>query len=295
MIREAVKAIARQVPAIDALVKQRNDLLLEVAGLRAQIHGGFPAEIPWPKPQPSDCIFYHSLDLPNGETIDGAWDIRGNFESYIGSYPIAGKTVLDVGTASGFLAFAAEQAGALKVTAIDARAATEIRHLQFHDSAFHHGRAEWLVGYNDGLLKRLKRGFWYAHRSLNSAVEVVYAPLEALPFWERRFDVVIAGAIFEHLSDPVTIIGNIARLANEAVIIAFTPVEDSNDLTMRTANDWTSRQHCYTWWTLSRGIYQRLFDNLGFDIEIVTARAKTKSPDGQWFEVERPTIIARRR
>lgn len=251
-------------------------------------------ERPWPLPDAENCIFYHAMDLPGGESIDGAWDIRGCFDQYIGHYPIKGKTVLDVGTASGFLAFEAEKAGAKAVTAIDAKTAHEIRHLQFDDHPFHNNRPESLSN-SDDFLKRLKNSFWYGHRRLSSAVEVIYVPLDDLPFWQRRFDVVIAGAILEHLSDPVTAIGNMARLANEAVIISFTPVEDSEDQIMRTANDWTNREHCYTWWTLSRGLYRRAFDNLGFEIEIVSSTAKIKSQEGQLLTVERPTIIAKRR
>jgi hypothetical protein len=35
MIREAAKAFARQIPAIDALIRQRDDLLREVTALRS--------------------------------------------------------------------------------------------------------------------------------------------------------------------------------------------------------------------------------------------------------------------
>jgi hypothetical protein len=56
-----------------------------------------------PTPARSECLFYHSMDFPDGESVAGVWDIRGQFDQYIGNYPISGKTVLDVGTASGFL------------------------------------------------------------------------------------------------------------------------------------------------------------------------------------------------
>ena len=38
---------------------------------------------------------------------------------------------------------------------------------------------------------------------------------------DERFDVVIAGAIVEHLSHPVSALGALERLAQEAVIIPF--------------------------------------------------------------------------
>jgi SAM-dependent methyltransferase len=246
---------------------------------------------PWPLPRQDECIFYHDLDLPSGETIVGAWDIRGRFDQYIGNQPLNGKTVLDVGTASGFLAFHAEQAGAV-VTAVEARDARDIRQLHFRDAPYHRDRATWLREYGEYLVK-LKNSFWYAWHHLNSSVEVVYAPIEAFPLWDRHFDVVIAGAILEHLADPVSAIGNMARLADEALVLAFTPVEDTSDQMMRTANAWNDPEFCYTWWTLSRGLYERVFENLGFSVEFMTSTAVTRFGE-QAVVAERPTIVARR-
>jgi hypothetical protein len=242
-------------------------------------------------PPADECRFYHDLDLPHGETITGVWDIRGRFDEYIGNYPIAGKTVLDVGTASGFLAFSAEHAGAL-VTAAEARDARDIRLLHFRDSLYHRDRAEWLREYEKDLV-RLKNGFWYVWHRLDSGVEVVYAPIDAFPLWRRRFDVVIVGAILEHLADPVSAIGNMASVAGEALIVAFTPVEETDELLMRAANRWDEPVYCYTWWTLSRGLYERVFANLGFSLDFVTSTAVTRV-NGHEVTVERPTIVARR-
>lgn len=247
----------------------------------------FTPEAPRPKPEFEDCLFYHAMDFPNGTYIPGLWDIRKTFSAYIGNYPIKGKTVLDVGTTSGFLAFAAEKAGAI-VTATDALRASEFDRVPFKDSLYDVNRTEW-VKQTEDWYTTLKNAFWYAWHEYKSNVEVVYAPLAQLPYWNRRFDVVTAGAILEHLANPIMAIGNLAGLANEAVIIAFTPVEDSDEEIMRTAVDWSKPENSITFWTLSRGLYRRVFENLGFDVQFVTTSAALVG-----VTYERPTIIARR-
>jgi SAM-dependent methyltransferase len=242
---------------------------------------------PPPEPAKASCAFYHAMRYPSGETVDGAWDIGGQFAQYIGHFPIAGKTVLDVGTAGGFLAFEAERAGA-RVTALDGLNASEFDRLHFRDSLYDTDRAAHDAQTEAGFTT-LKNGFWYSWHRNRSNVEMVYAPLRRLPYWGRRFDVVIAGAILEHLADPVGTIGTLAALADEAVIVAFTPVVDSDAQIMETANDWSNPTHNFTFWNLSRGLYRRVFANMGFSVEMVPACARSGGD-----EHIRPTIIARR-
>ncbi len=249
---------------------------------------------PWPLPNKEDCTFYHTIDLPDGETIEAQWDIRGHFDSYVGGYPLQGKTVLDVGTASGFLTFQAEKAGAT-VTSLDARTGREFTQLPVKGYPFHEDRAGFVDG-TDHHLWMLRNSYWYAWHRLGSRAEVVYAPLADLPFWGRTFDVVLAGAITEHLSDPITAVGNLAGLAREAVIIAYDPVVDSDALTLTAGVNWTDPRphHIFTWFGVSRGLYRQLFDNLGFDVEFVDAQAVATFA-GMTEPVTRTTVIARRR
>ena len=72
-----------------------------------------------PTPRLDECTWYHSMDLPGIGEVVGAWDLRGRFDDYVGHVALGGKSVLDVGTANGFLSFEAEKRGAT-VTSFDA-------------------------------------------------------------------------------------------------------------------------------------------------------------------------------
>lgn len=250
----------------------------------------FAAETPWPMPAREDCVFYHSMSYPDGESIEDAWDIRGRFGQYIGDYPLSGKTVLDVGTAGGFLAFEAEKAGA-HVTAIDASDAAEFGRIPQANTLYQSDRRAFVEQVNVWL-HRLRNGFWYSWHKNRSAVEVVYVPLARLPYWNRKFDVVIAGAILEHLSDPVDAIANMASVTNEALIIAFTDVASSRRQFMETMNDWSSPtpEHSFTFWKLSKGLYRRVLGNLGFEVAFVPSKARIRG-----HEFHRLTIVATRK
>ena len=245
-----------------------------------------PAQ-PRPIPAFERCSFYHSMDFDDGSSVAGPWDIRGRFAQYIGNYPVAGKALLDVGTASGFLTFAAEKSGAT-VTALEGLSVAEYCQLHFSGLPYHEDRTAFDTD-TEGWFETLKNSFWYGWHKNNSKAEMVYAPMTALPYWKRRFDVVLAGAILEHLSDPVTVIWSLTQLATEAVIIAFTPVILDDEMFMKTANAWDNPKNNFTWWTLSLGLYRRIFANVGFDVEIVPATALAGG-----VEHSRPTIIARR-
>jgi 2-polyprenyl-3-methyl-5-hydroxy-6-metoxy-1,4-benzoquinol methylase len=60
----------------------------------------------------ADCIFYHSMDLPEHGTVHGLVDLRGGVDEYLGGVDLHGKRVLEMGTADGFLCFEMERRGA---------------------------------------------------------------------------------------------------------------------------------------------------------------------------------------
>lgn len=243
----------------------------------------------WARPTLDKCHFYHSFDLPDGTVVHGDWDLRGQFEHYIGNVDLKGKTVFDMGTATGFLAFSAETGGAASVTA------SEMRSMNQSDRVPHAGnlacinKRRWATE-GGGALDRQKNGFWYVWHAFNSRVEVVYCSIEELLSYDRQFDIVLQGALLEHLSDPVTAIGAACRLAREKVVIAFTAVHESNDEFLQPAITWDTPHADYVWWVASAGLYRRVFGNMGFDVEFKNCNIMR---DGAM--VPRKTIIGTRR
>lgn len=260
----------------------------------APMQGMFDRVEPWPAPERSDCTFYHTMRFADGEIIPGAWDIGGRFDTYIGGYSVAGKTLLDVGTASGFLSFEAERCGAI-VTSLDARSGNDFTQVPHVAGTYLRDRRAFVVE-TDEILRKLKNSYWYGWHKKNSCAEAVYAPLGDLATWDRRFDVVLAGAITEHLSDPVSAIGALTVLAREAVILAFDPVVESDEMTLTAGPNWNAlgpRQD-HTWYFLSRGLYRRVFDNLGFDTTFVASDAIPVFA-GASTPFPRTTVVAVRR
>jgi len=206
-------------------------------------HGSLNYIAPRDLPEKQSCYFYHSIDLPEGESIGGAWDIRGRFSQYIGGCDLRGRTVFDVGTAGGFLSFSSELEGAAAVTALEVPSLFNQTRVPFAGREYVLNKREWALK-NDSGLERAKNGFWYCWHKLNSSVRVCYNTLDDLYSVDERFDVVLAGALLEHLGDPVSAIGAICRLARETAIIAFTPVDiHAENAYLRPLVEWRPEPH----------------------------------------------------
>lgn len=249
-------------------------------------------EKPWTMPNRDECLFYHAMKYADGETVQGDWTIP-SLHSYLGKYDVKGKTVLDIGTASGFIAFGAEKAGAAEVTGLDIASPYEFRGVPFAGSTEHQDAALWRQRLYDENLLKLRKSWWYGWHKNKSSARCIYMPHASLHDWDERFDVVIAGAIVLHLSDPVYAIGTWAKVAKEAVILPFTEVIWDDDMYMRPITGWNDPEVIYSWWMLSVGLYRKIFDNLGFDITFKTTYAFYDQGGG--IKEKRPTIIAHRR
>ena len=149
---------------------------------------------------PADCHFYHRLEVPGLGETDGPWDLRAGVSEYLGHVALAGKTVLEIGPASGFLSFWMEGQGA-KVTCLE----PDIEH--FWDLV-PTAKANLLAFHEDfrGHIVRIRNSFWLAHERLGSKVKVVQGSAYSLPDDFGPFDISVLSAVLLHTKLPVEII-----------------------------------------------------------------------------------------
>jgi SAM-dependent methyltransferase len=207
----------------------------------------------------SQCQFYHAMDLPGGQFGRGNWDLRNSFEKYTANIDFAGKRVLDVGTASGFLTFEAEKRGA-EVVSFDSAS-----HEMHAGVPFLEVRRHGHTAIEDDF-EGIRNAYWYAHRAYGSRAKCYYGDVYNLPDELGEFDIVLIGAILCHLRDPVGALTSIARRCRNALIITEPILESREPLMFFQPRPAASKGPHNTWWHLSIGLYAMFLEILGFKI-----------------------------
>jgi SAM-dependent methyltransferase len=238
----------------------------------------------------TDCGFYHSTDLPGFGLQEGPWDLRGKFRDYMGEVRCTGKRVLDVGCASGFLSFSAEQDGATEVVSFDMDDARRQHLLPFYQKDYYRNHDLWLE-MQTAYIKTWHRAYWLTHRLIDSKAQVSYGDVYDLPDALGQFDIVIVGAILEHLSDPIRALASIARRASDTIVIN-TDLLETEDRIARFDGNADRPEFDFVFWTYSLGTYRHVLRMLGFDIIRTMKRDfRYTQPEGMY---PRTAIVARR-
>lgn len=164
-----------------------------------------------------DCVFYHTVELPGYGVVRGAWDLRHRISEYLGGVEVRSRRVLDLGTASGFLAFSMEQQGA-DVVAYDLSEdeAWDIVPVagQDLDLAREQRKAH---------IRQLNNGFWLCHRALRSGVKLAHGSVYRIPRELGEVDVSVLGCILLHLRDPFLALQQACAMTRETVVVVERP------------------------------------------------------------------------
>ena len=161
----------------------------------------------------SACHFYHTMEIPDHGLVFGEWDLRGNERVYLGNVEFASKSVLEIGTASGYLCYWMEEHGA-RVTGVDLdrNAAWD---LVSHHDANREGQAKERCD----VLDRINNAWWFNHAKRRSKARCIYRSIYQLGPEVGTFDVVTLCSVLLHLRDPIRAIELACSRSHSEIII----------------------------------------------------------------------------
>ena len=160
-----------------------------------------------------DCDFYHTIEVPGRGATKGQWDLRGREAGYLGKVDLAGKSVLEIGPASGHLTFWMESQGAT-VTAFDLS--------EDHKWDFVPFSTLDMAGQNAARrvhLQRLHNSWWFLREQSKGRAEVVYGTVYDIEPELGAFDVVTLNSVLLHLRDPMGALIKAASVCKETLVI----------------------------------------------------------------------------
>ncbi len=161
----------------------------------------------------ADCYYYHTMDVPGHGVVAGEWDLRAGVDDYLGHEAVAGKRVLEIGTASGFVCFELERRGA-EVVAYDLSAAQSWDIVPFAGLDLPQTIAQRRTH-----VARLNKSWWFNRHALGSQARGVYGNVYAIPPSIGPIDLCTFGAILLHVRDPFLALQNAAALRPATIVV----------------------------------------------------------------------------
>jgi len=218
----------------------------------------------------SDFVWYHAFELPDGRVLPGAWDLRGHEAAYLGEVDVAGKRVLELGPATGYLTFYLERMGA-DVVSFEAGFDVSIDMLPVKGR----DNPEGLLEVMQHTIDRNHDAWWYLHRTLGSSAKFVQGNIYDLPADLGTFDITVVGAILLHLREPWGALAQAARRTTETMIVTE-PLQD--DLHPPDSNIMrfspSAEHHVTNWWSIYPGAVVSMLSRLGFGRTETTMHAQ---------------------
>jgi O-methyltransferase len=208
----------------------------------------------------SDLVWYHTVELPDGRVLPGAWDLRGHEPAYLGRVNVAGKRVLELGPATGYLTFYLERMGA-EVVAFEAGFDVSIDVLPFRGREEPEERRRVM----QDTIDRNHDAWWYLHRTLGSSATFVQGNIYDMPADLGAFDITVVGAILLHLREPWGALSQAARRTTETMIVTEPLQDDENPPESNVMRFSPSAEHHLTnWWSIYPGAVVSMLSRLGF-------------------------------
>ena len=233
---------------------------------------GWKFEAPRKITDADGCYFYHTMDVPSSsgmKTHVGAWDLRGRYDDYLSNLNVHGKSVLDVGTATGWISFEVERRGAKEVVGLDMAGDVEpdlVPYTFLNRSTLDSSDRGAKVHEDEG---DGRKGYWYCHTGYGSKVKLVLGDAYKIGSHVRGADIVILGQILVHQRDPLKVLHECAKVADKTIVIVEGSFESDQSL-MRFGG---LNNNYYSWFHLSTELYTQYLRILGFEVASINRNA----------------------
>ncbi len=208
----------------------------------------------------TDFTWYHATELPDGRVLPGAWDLRGHETDYLGRVDVAGRSVLELGPATGYLTFYMERQGA-DVVSFEAGFDVPIDTLPVQGRDDPVGRLQVM----QDTIDRNHDAWWYLHRTFGSSAKFVQGNIYDMPADIGAFDVTLVGAILLHLREPWGALSQAAARTKDVMVVTE-PLQD--DLHPPESNIMrfspSAEHHVTNWWSIYPGAVVSMLNRLGF-------------------------------
>lgn len=233
----------------------------------------------------NDAIWYHTFDFNrNVEGIVPHYDLNTCIDKFLLPEDGKGKTFLDIGTANGFFSFEMERRGA-DVISFDLGLENDTDKIPYPGSPNRIASAREYI-------KKLHKGYWYAHKHFNSKARVVYGSVMDMPDWLETFDVVLLGSILQHLRDPLGAIIQVDRHVKDTIIICEAYYKSRQPVIHFQANPEAKTPQFWTWWRMSPAFLVLALKTLGY-VDIVV-KGPFLLKHGAGYKVPSITVLGRK-
>jgi O-methyltransferase len=139
-------------------------------------------------------------------------------------------------------------------------------------------------------LRRIRNGFWYTHKALNSNVTVQELSAYNLPKSLGSFDIGLMASVLLHTRSPVGIMESVANLVTDSVIVADRSEKRWPDQPFALLAPHAGDKNNDTWWEFSPKLVQQFLALMGFDKQTVTSTRHLFVKGN--LQVEISTIVA---
>ncbi|RYF41066.1 MAG: methyltransferase domain-containing protein [Comamonadaceae bacterium] len=223
--------------------------------------------------------------MPEGE-VQGIWDLRAQPHQYLGGIDFAGRSVLEIGPASGYLSFWMEQAGA-RVTCLEPPMSHLWDVVPFEGFDIADWREKFLVE-----IEGVRNSFWYAHSALGSQVRMIETDPYAIPPEAGQFDVGVLTAVLLHCRNPFDMLQSLSRRVSRTIVVTeeYNPALGPAAACMFQPH--RGVQQVDTWWQFTPQFFVSALGLLGFTQARVALHTQGQPAAGR--DVSMFTVVCER-